>query len=367
MEGYCIYKAIKPELFGNKTSFMDAYCHVELQTLPGRRQKIPIVLGYRNLDHFRNRIDPFFLGRKKQEVSKELPVLISKNIDCELGDAETKKYLEALTGILELGDGEIRDFEEHKALVALLYCQQVADSLALLKYEEGDAVGEDFDYESLDYKDITVGTLGAKEEALVDLVSGDGELEGEKVIIYTRFAKFVPRLQKILAKHKVKSVCITGKADLNKKALEEVGIKGVRAEDARRRAQEAFQDPKSDVKVIIVTSAGGVGINLQQARAMVFYNLPWTWGDYVQALGRMIRIGSPHTGVAVYHLFALLPNTEGDTKTIDHHTYSLLRKKQRLIDQILGEAAAGALDFDKGGTGAMELLRAMQESAEKKK
>jgi hypothetical protein len=367
MEGYCIYKAIKPELFTTKQAFMDNYCNYTLESVPGSNRKLPVIHGYRNLDHFRDRIDPFFLGRKKQEVSDELPVLISKNLDCELGEAETKKYVEALSGVLELGDGEIRDFEEHKALVALLYCQQVADSLALLKYEEGDAVGEDFDYESLDYRDVKVGTLGAKEQAIVDLVSGEGELLGEKVIIYTRFAKFVPRLQKILAKHKVKSVCITGQGGLNKKALDEAGVTGVKAADARKKAQEVFQDKGSDVQVMIITNAGGVGINLQMAKAMVFYNLPWTWGDYVQTLGRMVRIGSPHKGVAVYHLFARLPNTEGSTRTIDHHVYSLLRKKQKLIDQILGEAAAGALDFDKGATGAMDLLRAMVEEAEKKK
>lgn len=343
MEGYCIYKAIKPELFGSKNSFMESFCVTELQSIPGKRQKIPIVVGYRNLAQFRARIDPFFLGRKKQEVSSELPILISKDIECELDDAENRKYAEALNGVLELGDGEIRDYEENKALVALLYCQKVVNSLSLLKYEEGSSVGQHFDFDELDYKDVKVGTLGAKEQALVDLVQD--ELTGEKIIVYTRFASLVPRLQKILEKIKVKSVAITGKQN----------------DKARAEAQRLFQDTKSDVKVIFITDAGGVGINLQMGKAMVFYDLPWTWGKYVQTLGRLIRIGSPHRGVAVYHLFALRPNTEGSRKTIDHHTYQLLRKKQKLIDQILGEAAAGALDFDKGPSGAMDLLRAMQE------
>lgn len=368
MEGYCIYKAIKPELFGTKTGFMDAYCHTELQSIPGSRRKVPIVVGYKNLDHFRKRIDPFFLGRKKQDVSDELPVLISKDIECVLGDAENKKYAEALTGVLELGDGELRDYEEHKALVALLYCQQVVDSLALLKYEEGDVLDQEFDYGDLDsIKDIKVGKLGAKEQALVDLVEEDGELTGEKVIVYTRFAKLVPRIQAILSKAKIKSVCITGQGSLNVHALREAGIGDVKATEARKKAQEVFQDPDSDVKVVIITNAGGVGINLQMARAMVFFDLPWTWGDYIQVLGRMIRIGSPHRGVAVYHLFARRPNIEGDTKTIDHHVFALLRKKQKLIDKVLGESAAGAFDFDKGPNGAMELIRAMQDTAKKSK
>jgi SNF2 family DNA or RNA helicase len=361
MEGYCIYKAIHPKLFPAKTKFMAFYCHVELQAIPGKRQKFPIIVGYKNLDVFRETIDPYFLGRKKQEVSDELPVLISKNIDCELSEAEDRKYVEALSGVLALGDGDIRDYEETKALVSLLYCQQVVDSLALLKFEDGDSVGQTYDETFWEAKEVVVGTLGAKEQALVDLVSDEGELQGEKVIIYTRFAKLVPRLQKILAKRKVQSVCITGDAQFNKFCLDEVGIKGIKAPEVRQAAQKAFQDGKSGVQVMIITNAGGVGINLQMARALIFYDLPWTWGDYVQTLGRMIRIGSPHRGVAVYHLFAKRPSTAGNRKTIDHHVYTLLRKKQTLIDKVLGEAAAGALDFDKDSGSAMDIIRAMRE------
>lgn len=343
MEGYCLYKVIKPELFTTKTNFLRAYCHTKLQDIPGSRRKIPVVIGYHDLDHFRSRIDPFYLGRRKQDVSDELPVLVSKDIVCELSAAEDRKYGEALSGILELGDGEIRDFEENRALVSLIYCQQVVDSLSLLKFDEGSAVGTEIDIENLDMKSIKVGTLGSKEQALVDLVGPEGELEGEKVIIYTRFASLVPRLQKILEREKIKSLRITGKENDKKRAI----------------AQDAFQDPNSGVQVIFITDAGGVGINLQMARALIFYDMPWTWGAYVQTLGRMIRIGSPHRGVVAYHLMAERA-TRTQRKTIDHHVYKLLKAKKELIDQVLGEAAVGALDFKKGSNNIMELVRALQ-------
>lgn len=343
MEGYCLYKVIKPELFTTKTNFLRAYCHTKLQDIPGSRRKIPVVVGYHDLDHFRARIDPFYLGRRKQDVSDELPVLVSKDIVCELSAAEDRKYGEALSGILELGDGEIRDFEENRALVSLIYCQQVVDSLSLLKFDEGSAVGTEIDIENLDMMSIKVGTLGSKEQALVDLVGPEGELEGEKVIVYTRFASLVPRLQKILEREKIKSLRITGKENDKKRAI----------------AQDAFQDPNSGVQVIFITDAGGVGINLQMARALIFYDMPWTWGAYVQTLGRMIRIGSPHRGVVAYHLMAERA-TRTQRKTIDHHVYKLLKSKKELIDQVLGEAAVGALDFKKGSNSIMELVRALQ-------
>jgi superfamily II DNA or RNA helicase len=343
MEGYCLYKAIKPELFSTKTKFLESYCHTKLQDVPGTKRKIPIVVGYHDLDRFRARIDPFYLGRKKQDVSDELPVLVSKDIVCELSAAEDRKYAEALSGIFELGNGEIKDFEENRALVSLIYCQQVVDSLSMLKFDEGAEVGVEFDIETLDMTSLKVGALGAKEEALAGLVGADGELQGEKVIVYTRFASLVPRLQKILERDKIHSVRITGKENDKKRAA----------------AQEAFQDAESNVKVIFITDAGGVGINLQMARALVFYDLPWTWGAYIQTLGRMIRIGSPHKGVVVYHLMAERVGTR-QRRTIDHHVYKLLKAKKELIDKVLGEAAVGALDFKKGSNNILELVRSLQ-------
>lgn len=348
MEFFGIFKAIKPELFRTKTGFMKQYCVVKLQELWGTKQKIPIIIGYKNLEHFRQVIDPFYYGRFKSQVANELPTLIQKDIVCELSEAENRKYGEALSGVLELGDGEIKDYEEHRSLVALIYCQQVVDSMSLLKFDEDQVVGTEFDYDALDLSDVKVGTLGAKEQALLDLLCIDGELEDEKVIVYTRFASLVPRLQKILERQKIKSVRITGKD----------------SEKNRQKAQKLFQDAKSDVKVIFITDAGGVGINLQMARALIFYDMPWTWGDYVQTIGRMIRIGSPHKGVVVYHLMAERPfDTKANRKTIDHHVLALLRQKKTLIDKVLGEGLEGALEFEKPTTSAKLLLKAMQEAA----
>lgn len=339
-EGYCIYKALRPGLFTTKTKFYEDYCFIKMQSVKGTRQ-IPIIVGYKNLDHFREVIDPFFLGRPKHAVSDELPVLTTREVVVELDPAEDAKYTEALSGILELGDGEVKDFEETKALTSLIYCQQVVNSLAMLKFSEGDEVESGLAFEREGHK---VGRMGSKEQGMVDLVTG--ELDGEKVIIYTRFASLVPRLQQILKREGVKSVRITGMENTSAK---------------RKKAQDAFQDLESDTNVIFITDAGSEAINLQAAAATIFYDLPWSWGAYVQTLGRMIRIGSPHTGVFTFHLVARRPNrSKADAKTIDDHVQTMLRKKKSLIDKVLGEAAEGALKFDRSGGTIVDLLRRMQ-------
>jgi SNF2 family DNA or RNA helicase len=341
-EGFAIYKVIKPDVFSNKTRFLNEYCVTKLQPVAGGR-KIPVVVGYKNLEAFRSRIDLYFLGRPKHVVSDELPTLITKEVLCEMTPAEDMKYKQALTGVLQLGDGEFKDYEEHKAFVALLYCQQIVDSLHLLKFKEGDLI-EDFLFD----EQVEVKDLGSKEQALYDLITE--EFDEEKVIVYTRFSSLVPRLQEILLKDKIKSVAITGK------------IKDTEKNPARRKAQDAFQDPKSDIRVIFITDAGSEAINLQAASALIFYDAPWSWGGYVQLLGRPIRIGSPHQHVVAVHLIAERPRpAKKDRKTIDHYTLDLLQKKKDLVDKVLGESAVGALDFDKGTSFTKELVRSLQQ------
>lgn len=331
MEGFAILKCIRPEVFTTKTAFLDTFCVVKMQPT-SRGMKIPIVVGYRNLDLFRSRIDPFFLGRPKHAVSDELPTLTTKEIRFQLSPVEDAKYREALSGLLELGDGELKDYEEHKAFVSLVYCQQVVNSLSMLRFKSGDEIldGETFD------------GVSSKEQELIDLLTE--ELDGEKVIIYTRFESHVARLQKQLAKTKIKSARITGKEK----------------DDERRRGQKAFQDFNNPTRVMFITDAGSEAINLQAASAMIFYDSPWSWGNYVQIIGRMIRIGSPHKGVLVYHLVSERPGNKPDT--IDGHVLKMLRRKKNLIDRVIGEAAVGALDFDERVT--KDLLRRMQGKAD---
>jgi len=341
-EGYCIYGVVRPGLFTTQSKFHDSYCFVELKKMG--KARVPIIKGYKNLDHFRSTIDPFFLGRKKHMVAKELPTLTTREIVVELSRPEELKYAEALTGVFELGDGEMKVYEDNKALVSLIYCQQVVNSLAMLGFGEGSGVNADLIDDPKRYR---VNSLGSKEQALVDLLSE--QLDDQKVIVYTRFASLVPRLQAILKKQGIESTRITGKETDDK---------------VRRSNQKKFQDPDSGINVVFITDAGSEAINLQMAAATVFYDAPWSWGNYLQILGRMVRIGSPHKGVLVFHLVAMRPGKEkaADSKTIDHHVLTLLRNKRGFIDKVLGEGAVGALKFDTGGSDLRSLVKMLQNS-----
>jgi len=295
MEGYGIYRVVVPDLFRmSKNAFMQNYCILRMQTVARGRQ-IPVIVGYRDQDvhRFRDAIDPYYLGRPKHQVAHELPVLTTRDVYVGMSKFQREKYKEALDGLLEHGDGEDRETTQ---LTALIYCQEIVNHPDLIGFE---------------------GYSSEKMDALESLVSEEGELAGEKVIVFTRFKKMVDVAIPILEKAGAKCVRVTGEED----------------GDERKAAMEAFQDPNSDTNVIFITMAGGDAINLQAAKALVFFDTPWSAGDYLQVLGRMIRIGSDHDRVYAFHLIC--------NDTVDERVQAVLRKKMGLIEAVLGERLRG--------------------------
>lgn len=301
IEGWGIYQVVAPGLFGNKNSFLNDFCITRMQTLPGSRRQVPIIVGYRERDiiAFREKIDPFFLGRPKSEVASDLPPLIIKHIQCTLTKFQKDKYEEALTGLLEIGKGDQIEEKEVTKLTAVIYCQQIVN--------HPDLIGCDGDSDKLD--------------TLLDLLT-EGELANEKVIVFSRFRKMIDIIGPALKKMGTKSVRITGEED----------------EKARKASQDTFQDPNSDVRVVLITTAASEAINLQAAKAIIFYDTPWSAGDYLQLLGRMIRIGSLHDRCYALHLVA--------TGTIDERVVKVMETKMGLVEKVLGKRIKGEEDSD---------------------
>lgn len=322
MEFFGILRIIKPSLFPKVTHFQGAYCHTKMQKVSGGRQ-VPVVVGYKDLDKFVEKIEPYFLSRKKYDVAKELPELISVEVQCELHDLQDELYdmAEAEVDSIDM-DGEESNAE---ALSSLTMCQQAVNAPQLIENDEG----EPFEGPS------------SKIDALLDLLEGDAN--GQKVIIFSRFEKMISHVEKILNENKIRSVRITGKENNPK---------------IRQQAKEKFQDLNSGVNVILITTAGSESLNLQAAEHFIFLDLPWSGGDYLQLIGRMIRIGSSHSTVVAHHFLAL---RKDGSKTIDHHVLRALREKKKLMDKVAGDALQGGLRFEQGDS-MRDILTAIREA-----
>jgi len=297
IEGYGIYSVIVPGLFpSSKNKFVNRFCITKLQRIKGNRH-IPIIVGYRDgaIPEFKEKIDPYYLGRPKHEVAKELPPLTTRIEKVGLTKAQKDKYAEALAGLLEID--KTGEEKETTKLTALIYCQQIVDHPALVECE-----GE-----------------SEKLETLIDLVT-NGEFAEENVIVYSRFRKMVDYMQPILEKKGVKTVRITG----------------AEKDDERLEAMEAFQNPKAEARCALITDAASEAINLQSAKVIIFYDSPWSAGNLLQILGRMIRIGSEHDRCYAIHLCA--------RRTIDEKVLAVLKKKMKLIESIIGKRIKGEDD-----------------------
>jgi len=288
------------------------------------------VVGYfpEKVEEFRQHIQPHFLGRPKHEVATELPRLIRQIIEVGMTDYQAAKYRQALGGLLVVGEGkETEEERETTKLTAIIYCQQIVNHPDLIQCE-----GE-----------------SEKLDALIEQLT-EGDLAGEKVIVFTRFRKMVDLLLPALKAAKVEAVRITGTEN----------------EDQRQTAQDAFQNPDSPVNVVCITMAGSDAINLQAAKAIIFYDSPWSAGDYIQILGRMIRIGSKHDTVHAIHLAAIW----GGGATVDQHVLDVLNKKMGLIEAVLGERVRG---MTSGGASLMvkseinDIFNALKADAEAQK
>lgn len=297
VEGFGIFKVVVPGLFGHtRNSFINDYCIVQMQDI-GRGRRVPVIRGYRQADilRFKSKIDPYHLGRAKFDVAKDLPTLQIKEIRHGLTPFQQEKYAEALSGLLEVGTGEEKEVSK---LTSVIYCQEIVDHPCLIGFED----------ESSEKMDV-----------LADLLGPGGELEGEKVILFTRFRKLVDFAKPWLEnKLKVKTTRVTG---------------GETKDGQRKAAMKAFQTQDSGVDIIWITMAGSDSINLQAAKAIVFIDTPWSAGDYLQILGRMIRIGSLHDMVYAIHLIA--------RGSIDAKTLAVVRKKLKLVEAILGKRIKG--------------------------
>jgi len=95
----------------------------------------------------------------------------------------------------------------------------------------------------------------------------------------------------------------------------------------KRAAEKRFKQPKGP-RVMICTAAGREGINLQHARVLFNFDLPWNPMDLEQRIGRIHRYGQQHTA-QVYNLVL--------SDTIEGRIFLLLDEKLSEIAKTLGK------------------------------
>lgn len=312
------------ETFGQRfPAFKNTFCEMEVQKINVGRKTIRVekFIGTRNPDELQARILRTSLRRLKSEVL-DLPPILFKDFVVELKAEQKHMYAQMRDHLrLEIGNLSEKEISADAAniVVKLLRLSQIASHPGLL----------DSGYKGSSAKQSELDDL------LEDLFSDDTK----KVIIWSHYVDNVKRLVEKYAEN-YGAVGHTGEMDV-----------GARQESVKR-----FQDDPSCRLFIATPQSAKEGLTLlprdgkMVADTMIYLDLSFDSGSYVQSQARFHRIGQQAVRCLVIHLIA-----EG---TVDEYIRRTVLEKLKTATQVLDEGLGA-------GTVAQNILQSSTQMSKK--
>lgn len=247
----------------------------------------------------RRMVHPFILRRVKSDVLKDLPDKLEETRYAGMDDAQRKLYdAQVVRMKKKLDEKDDAQFNKSKIeiLAELTRIRQICcdPSLCFENYDGG----------------------SAKREACMELLASlnDG---GHKTLLFSQFTSMLAILEK----------------ELNKAGLKYYKITGETSKEARIDMVKRFNTDDTPV-FLISLKAGGTGLNLTGADAVIHYDPWWNVAAQNQATDRAHRIGQTKV-VTVYRM--ILKNT------IEEKILEMQEQKKKLAEDILsGENISSA-------------------------
>ncbi len=288
-ELWSIFDWLAPGLLGDELAFRRFW-----------RQPIEDRGDAERLAALREAVAPYVLRRLKRDVARELPPKTELSIPVELGGKQRDLY----EAIRVAAHADVRRAIRAKGLAgsaimildALTKLRQVCCDPRLVPMDAARAVGE-----------------SAKLDAFLRLV-GQQLAGGHRVLVFSQFTSMLALIAESFHARGVSHLTLTG------------------ATRNRQRVVDAFEDGKADV-FLISLKAGGVGLNLTSADAVVHYDPWWNPAAQAQATDRAYRIGQRRP-VFVHSLYV--------AGSVEERVIALQEKKRWLSMSILGDAAPSA-------------------------
>jgi superfamily II DNA or RNA helicase len=295
--------------FFNRTYVIQGLKQVPMRTGQGGGRKfitVRTIEGYKNLRDFASRVSHLYLSPPESEMDLERPEVQTVSRREAMAALHRRVYRDAERGLFLSGcesDATTASAALAHAQIAASTPEHFVDVSLPLEVDSFPSVFHADTTKRLEYK--AAQEKNSKLAMLKELL-GD-ELEDDPVIVYSPFATSIWHLHTALADRN--PVVITG---------------SVRQAD-RDQVRLDFQEGRSNL--MLMTDAGGEALNLQRAKHVIFYSLPWTVGQYVQVVGRARRFGSEHRYLGVWHLLM--------KDSVDELVESILCPKARQFEVLL--------------------------------
>jgi len=266
-----IVDILRPGLLGNFTEFCEYFCYVN--------EKGKAIVLENKRDSLRNELRKHvMLRRKKSDVLKELKDKVRYR---EVIDSDVNYYLNELGKIW-------KKLEEEQKKAETAFDKSASYQRAIQSERQAAGV--------------------AKLPHVINFVKNIMEIE-ESVVVFCHHKAIHQLLHESLQEYSPSSI-IGGQTD-----------------KVRQEQIDRFQN--GDTKLMIAgLRAGNVGINLTQAKYVIFAELDWSPAIHRQAEDRLHRIGQKNTVFAYY----LIGNG-----TLDDHVANILVDKSYEIDAIMDE------------------------------
>lgn len=176
--------------------------------------------------------------------------------------------------------------------------------------------------------------LSAEPSKMRTLLKCIHSLKGEKAIIFTQFRASLEAIVAALAAEGISHAIFHG----------ELGW---------REREEELEEFRLQKQVLVSTEAGGEGRNLQFARIVIHFDLPWNPMRLEQRIGRVHRLGQEHP-VRVINLVS--------RGTIEAYVLEILERKIRMFELVVGEMEEILGAWQSHGTFEDEVFRRWTES-----
>ena len=247
------------------------------------------IVGYKRTDHLLDRIKPYVVSIKKEDVAIDLPPKIYQQRFVSLNQNEHRHYeLIKKEALMDVGTNEYMPITN-----ALAKITKMAQASCGFSY-----------YEKIIGKKQVHEVGNTKRKTVVELLT-TGDLSGRQCVIWTVFDYELIQLT----------------VELQKMG---VAVSSKHTEGQHITAANVFLNGKSDVLIANPQSLG-TGINLQRATAMIFVSNNYRYGDRVQAEARAHRIGQTRS-VTIVDIIA--------AKTIDEKILNSIHKKGEIANMI---------------------------------
>lgn len=250
-------------------------------------------VGYRNLNEIGEKLKPYLIRRRKQDVKLQMPARQDKNLMVPMTKQQMAVHDDAKSTVSRLlykweKMHFLSENDRNKLLLCLQQMRMVCDSTYILDQKT---------------------RYDTKIDEVMNIINNIIEGGNEKVVVFSQWE----RMTRLIAQ------------EMDKKKIRYEYLHGAIPSKERKDLVSNFTD-LPDCRVFLSTDAGSTGLNLQAASIIINMDLPWNPATLEQRIGRIYRIGQKRN-IQVINLVAML--------TFEESMLGKLRFKSSMFEGVL--------------------------------